>query len=304
MGAARSDSAAAGSAFNPRSLVSPKVRLISSAPAQQALLTHSIDLKDFHGRTGNRLPDSAWSLLPSSVYVGMSEATSSYLNAGQSFADKTIGAHAGASWGWQNGNTDISYWNYKLNSRDGSYDSSGHGLTASAGFYNGFSGLSFGVSYSRLDDLAPASRAVNSGADFYSVLTYKPYNFSDIALIGNIGEYKYHGIAYGNTDIMNYWSAAIVYDVSKFIQSSFGPSRKDAQSAGLGDMLKFLYRYSSKNTNPQDTGTDNHYVGIAFRKSPGDIAKADSKKCFQSKEGSKPPRIDFRGICCLGIIGL
>jgi hypothetical protein len=234
----------------------------------------------------------------------MSEATSSYLNAGQSFADKTIGAHAGASWGWQNGNTDISYWNYKLNSRDGSYDSSGHGLTASAGFYNGFSGLSFGVSYSRLDDLAPASRAVNSGADFYSVLTYKPYNFSDIALIGNIGEYKYHGIAYGNTDIMNYWSAAIVYDVSKFIQSSFGPSRKDAQSAGLGDMLKFYTDTVARTRIPRTRGRTIITWESHSGESPGDIAKADSKKCFQSEEGSKPSRIDFRGICCLGIIGL
>jgi hypothetical protein len=178
---------------------------------------------------------------------------------------------AGAYWTWAQGNANVSYWNYSLDSRRigaASYDSAGRGLDASVSAYRGPVSVHAGVSYRHLDDMAPASQALDKSYDAYLSLTYKPSHFPDIILDGGVGRYGYDSRVYGTTSDTNYWSATLGLEFSKFLTAM--DSKK--QSAPKGDInrspsLRLFYRYFDE-TNHGSVGVtpgNSHFLGMLFR---------------------------------------
>jgi hypothetical protein len=171
--------------------------------------------------------------LPTSVYVTRFEYQTLFKNAADGPPDSTSGYSAGASWNWDSGYANVSYFDYTLNSQrvgDSSYDFAGRGLEIGFGAYGTAWGAYTGLSYYRADDLSPVSNSISSGSDGYAMLTYKLEDFPDLSLNGSVSQYRYEGIAFPASSVGLYWSATLGLDFSKWLPS-FGNASPNNQAA-------------------------------------------------------------------------
>jgi hypothetical protein len=174
---------------------------------------------------------------------------------------RTKGISAGASWAWNSGNADVSYWNYSLDSSvDGqSYNSAGRGAYASIGAYADAIGFYAGLMYHYAEDFAAFSNTVDRGYDAYLSVYYKPRYLPDIVVDGSFGREEYNSFNY--TSDATYWSATLGFDFSKYLWS---PVETKSKVSSKLPMAKLFYGYYSQSiVGAAPTGS--HLVGMMFR---------------------------------------
>src|SRR5262249_33700641 len=246
--------------------------------------TIAFDFKDFRWRSGNFLPEAVWSVAPSSVFVTTFTASNQFKTAAEGPPDQTTGISAGAAWSWDSGDyANVGYWRYAVDSRRtdaASYDSAGRGADVNFGTYWRSVGFDGGLSYRRLDDLAPYSKSIESGYDAYLSTTFKLDRLPDLALTGALGRYDYQSLV--DTTAMQdaYWSATVALDFSKYLTPSSGsagikkqpdgdrpgPNRTFKGRYAGTPTLKLLYRYmNDTNQGFVDVKSGgSHLFGILF----------------------------------------
>jgi hypothetical protein len=202
-----------------------------------------------------------WSLSPSAVYVNSFVKETPYQTISSEGSDRTTGISAGASWGWNGGNANVSYWNYSLDSRptEQPYNSAGRGFDASIGAYVNMIGVYAGFSYNDTEELATFSNSVARAQDAYVSVSYKPQYLPDIVAGGSIGRYQYNNFVSGIADDATYWSATLGFDFSKFLWSP--PETKTKPTA------KLFYKYYSPTDHSTVAATpaSSQFLGMMFR---------------------------------------
>lgn len=180
----------------------------------------SLDLADLHRRVGEFGAGELWTLLPSSVYAQASNVQTVFRKIAEGPPDRTNILSLGSSWSWSQGYASVDYYDYHLDSRrplDLSYDSAGHGLGGSGGFWGNRWSVDSGVYYLRSEDLAPLQRAKYVEYDTYLSATYKPDLLPDASASLSAGRYHYAGTAFNSFSRGNYWSGTVTLDMSKFV---------------------------------------------------------------------------------------
>jgi hypothetical protein len=202
-----------------------------------------------------------WSLSPSAVYVNSFAKETPYQTISYEGTDRTTGISAGASWGWNGGNANVSYWNFSLDSRPTGqpYNSTGRGFDASIGADVNTIGFYAGFSYNDTEELASFSNAVARGQDAYVSVSYKPQYLPDIVASGNMGRYQYNNFVYGIADDATYWSATLGFDFSKFLRSPLETKTKPT--------AKLFYKYYSPTDHSTVAATpaSSQFLGMMFR---------------------------------------
>ena len=246
--------------------------------------TIAFDFTDFRKRTGDSLPVAVWTVAPSSVFVSAFTKSNHFKTAMEGPPDETTGFSAGAAWAWDSGGyANVGYWRYRVDSRRtdaASYDSAGRGLDANFGTYWRSLGFDGGLSYRRIDDLAPYSRSIESSYDAYLSASYKLHRLPDVSLTGALGRYDYQSLVDAGAMQDVYWSATVALDFSKYLNPSSDSAAIKRQadddrpgsnrtfkgpSAGT-PTLKFLYRYmNDTNQGFVDVKSgSSHLFGILF----------------------------------------
>jgi hypothetical protein len=202
-----------------------------------------------------------WGLSPSAVYVNSFVKETPYQTISYEGTDRTTGISAGASWGWNGGNANVSYWNYSLDSRPTGqpYNSAARGFDASIGADVNLIGFYAGFSYNDTEELTSFSNAVARGQDAYVSVSYKPQYLPDIVAGGSIGRYQYNNFVYGIADDATYWSATLGFDFSKFLWSPLGTKTKPT--------AKLFYKYYSPTDHSAVAATpaSSQFLGVMFR---------------------------------------
>jgi len=245
--------------------------------------TLAFDFADFRKRTGDALPTAVWSVVPSSVFMSTFTKSNQFKTAAEGPPDETTGISAGAAWAWGRDYANVSYWKYAVDSRRtdaASYDSAGRGLDATFGTFWRSLGFVGGLSYRRLDDLAPYSRSIENSYDTYLSASYKFDRLPDLSLTGAVGHYDYQSLVGDGPMQDAYWSATVAFDFSKYLGASSRPaglaSQADSERPGSNrtikepyagtPTLKLLYRYlndASQGFVDINSGSS-HLFGILF----------------------------------------
>jgi hypothetical protein len=227
--------------------------------------TIALDLTGLRNQAGETISSAVWSLSPSAVYVNSFVKETPY-QAMSEGADRTIGTSAGASWSWNGGNADVSYWNSSLDSRPmgQAYNFTGRGFDVSIGAYVNAIGFYAGFSYNDTEELASFSNAVSRGQDAYVLVSYKPQYLPDIGVGGGIGRYEYNNFVYGIADDATYWSATLEFDFSKFLWS---PLETNTKLATKSPTAKLFYKYYSQTDHNTAAATQasTQFLGAMFR---------------------------------------
>lgn len=229
----------------------------------------ALDLTDLRKRIGDQLPAMFWSLAPSGVYAG---SFSKDVADVPGLPERTTGTTAGAYWSWSNGSANVGYWTYALDSGrqgDASYDSAGRGFDASVGLWGDMLQYYAGVSYQQSDDLAPLTRGMSRGYNAYSSLLYQGPHLPLILIDGSFGSYGYNSPLYGVNDQTRFWSAAIGFELAKFLGWSDKNPQGDARRkiSDGSPSLKVFYRYytESDDGSMNAARSDDHLIGMMFR---------------------------------------
>jgi hypothetical protein len=244
---------------------------VANSTVAQQDHTVALDTWDLRSRLqgwGLAFPIEAF--LPTSLYVTRFEHQTLFTKAADGPPDSTSGYSAGASWNWNSGYANVTYWDYRLDSQrvgDSSYDFAGRGLEIGFGAYGTAWGAYTGLSYYRADDLAPVSNSISSGYDAYALLTYKLDDFPDLSLNGSVSQYQYEGIAFPASSTGFYWSATLGLDFSKWLPA-------------VGNA-------SSNNQAAVSSGTAENPLGSAQPDIPG-VARIRTSFNFKSPIGDKP----------------
>jgi hypothetical protein len=225
--------------------------------------TIALDLTNLQKGNGEAFPSVIWALSPSAVYVNSFVKETPHQTVVEDPPLRATGFSAGASWGWNQANAGVNYWNYSLDTNVGGqpYNSTGRGADASIGTYAGSIGFYAGLSYHDTEELTVFSRAVDRGYDAYLSASYKPQYLPDIAIDGSFGRYEYNSLWFG-TDA-TYWSTTFGFDFSKFLWSPVDKSKLSAKAPSA----KLFYRYYSQ-TEHSVVGAapaNSQLVGLMFR---------------------------------------
>jgi hypothetical protein len=253
------------------SFTDTKISFKSFGESQQDQ-TIAFDLTDFREKTMNTLPSVILALSPSSVYVNTFAKDTPY----QSFIEisppqtsfteisppRTQGIGAGASWWWNGGNANVSYYSSNSSVDGQLYKSTGSGATANISAFAGPIGFYAEVKYCYSEDFTAFSSFVNRGYDAYVSGSYNQPHLPDIVLEAGIGRHEYNSV--GWTNETTYWSATLGFDVSKYIRRLV--EVKSTPSPRL-PTAKLFYRYLNY-TDHSVAGAapiGSQFVGLMFR---------------------------------------
>jgi hypothetical protein len=201
--------------------------------------------------------------------------------------ERTSGYAANATWKWDSGYGNASYWDYRL---DGApitvpaYGFAGRGFDAGVGAYGKGLEVYGGVSHHRSDDVSSFWNSITSGFDAYAILTYKPSDFPDLSVNGGVGQYDYNAMASTVFSRGSYWSATFSMDFSKWLPrfdgftpttnpgenpvASTPPSNRFNLKSPLSDKasLKLFYRYANESGQEIAGGhwSDSHLIAATL----------------------------------------
>jgi hypothetical protein len=244
------------------SFTNTKMSFKSSSEAQQDQ-TIAFDLTDFREKTTNSLPSVISALSPSSVYVNTFMKDTQYQSVTEITPPRTQGIGAGASWGWNSGNASVSYFNYSSSSIDGQlYKSTGSGATANISAFADPVGFYAEVKYCYSEDFTAFSSFVKRGYDAYLSGSYNQHYLPDILLEGSFGRHEYNSVGWASDT--SYWSAALGFDVSKYI---WRPIEAKSKLSPRLPAAKLFYRYLNY-TDHSVAGAapiGSQFVGLMFR---------------------------------------
>jgi hypothetical protein len=244
------------------SFTNTKISFKSSSEAQQDQ-TIAFDLTDFREKTTNSLPSAISALSPSSVYVNTFVKDTQYQSVTEITPPRTQGIGAGASWWWNGGNASVSYFNYSNSSSDGQlYKSTGNGATANISAFAGPIGFYAEVKYCYSEDFTAFSAFVKRGYDAYVSGSYNQHYLPDILLEGGFGRHDYNSVGWASDT--SYWSAALGFDVSKYI---WRPIEAKSKLSPRLPAAKLFYRYLNY-TDHSVAGAapiGSQFVGLMFR---------------------------------------
>jgi hypothetical protein len=219
--------------------------------------TIALDLTGLQNQTGG--------VSPSSVYLNSFVKQTPYQIISVEGTDRTTGTGAGAYWGWNGGNANLSYWNYSLDSRPVGqpYSSTGRGFDASIGTYWNEIGFYAGFNYSDTKELGSFANAVTLGNNAYLSMSYKPQHLPDMVVTLSTGRYEYNDFMYGFGDAASYRTALVEFDFSKFLLSQFQTSIKVTTRS---PSAKLFYKYYTQTDHGSVvvTPASNQFLGMMF----------------------------------------
>jgi hypothetical protein len=236
-------------------------------------LTVAYDLADFRNGAGQMLPSTVWA----NSFFKQASSTTLITSLFAGPPDRTVGGSAGATWAWNGGTAEVSYWNYTFNRLQfgQAYDSVGHGLDAKISGYADRLGYYAKLSYHWGGDLShnlvedPASfyRSAGRGYDAYLSVSYKPTDLPDIVVGGGFGRYRLDGV--GFVDDGRYWSTTLGLDFSKFL---WRPVKMKSSVSEQGILAgsptaQLVYRYTNQTDQSfgGTTANNSHFFGMILR---------------------------------------
>jgi hypothetical protein len=225
--------------------------------------------------------------VPTSLSITRFESQTPVATGQQRGFERTSGYATNATWKWDAGYGNASYWDYRLEGAGTDvrgYGFAGRGFDAGVGMYGTALEVYSGISHYRSDELSPLWYSITSGFDAYGVVTYKLAALPDLSLNGSVGQYDYKAMVSTAFSSGSYWSATVSLNFSKWLQPFDGSkaAASAAENAGayatpasrfnlkspLSDKpsLKLFYRYATESGQEMAGGhwSDSHLIAAAL----------------------------------------